>query len=84
MSLLSKARELLGFAEPVAAIEKPIAPEAPAIEREFQRQLYQQIKLLFTDLAIEPSNEQLLFSNGELALESSVFERTEHPRAVSE
>ena len=82
MSLLSRVKRLLGFAEQIVPIETPTASEIPAIEREFQRQLYEQIALQFTDLAIELRVEQLLFYNGQLALESSVFERTEHPNAV--
>lgn len=44
--------------------------------------MYELIVLLFNDLAIELHGEQLLFDNGQLTLESSVFERTEHPNAV--
>jgi hypothetical protein len=61
MGLLLRIRKLLGFSELVVLAEKPTAPEMPAIEREFQRQLYEQIALQFTDLSIEISNEALLF-----------------------
>ena len=82
MGLLSRVKSLLGFAEQIVPVETPTASEIPAIEREFQRQLYEQITLKFNDLAIELRGEQLLFDNGQLTLESSVFERTEHPNAI--
>lgn len=82
MSLLSKVKRLLGFTEQVATVEMPTASETPAIERDFQRQLQEQIRLQFPDFAIEVSGKQLLLDNGQLSLESSVFERTEHPNAV--
>lgn len=82
MGLLSQLKELLRFSRPVVSAEKPTTSKIPAIEQEFQRQLYKQITLQFTDLSIEVSKERLLFGNGELALESSVFEKTEHPNAV--
>lgn len=62
MSLLSRVKSLPGFAEQIVPVETPIAPEIPAIEQEFQRQLYEQIALQFTNLAIELRGEQLLFS----------------------
>ncbi len=82
MSLLSQVKKLLGFTEQVALIEKTTASETPTAEREFQRQLCKQIALQFPAFSIEVSDGQLLFNNGQLALESSVFERTEHPNAV--
>jgi hypothetical protein len=44
--------------------------------------LREQILLHFPDFSIEVANRQLLFDNGQLSLESHVFERTEHPNAV--
>jgi hypothetical protein len=82
MGLLSQAKKLLGFTEQIVPVETPTAPETPTIEQEFQRQLYEQIALQFNDLAIKLRGEQLLFDNGQLTLESSVFERNEHPNAV--
>lgn len=82
MSLLSQLRKLLKLPEPVVLAEKSTASETPAIEREFLRQLHKQISLQFTDLGIEISNGWLLFGNGELALEGSVFEKTVHPNVT--
>jgi hypothetical protein len=82
MSLLSQVKKLLGFTGQVVPIEKPTASETPAIEREFQRQLHEQIALNFPDFSTEVANGQLLLDSRQLSLESNVFERTEHPNAV--
>lgn len=72
----------MGFSKPVTPAEKLTTSEIPATEQEFQRQLQQQIGLHFSELAIKSDGKTLSFYNGELALESDVFERTEHPNAV--
>ena len=74
--------KLLGFTGQVIPIEKPTTSETPAIEREFQRQLREQILLHFPDFSIGVADKQLLFDNAQLSLESHVFERTEHPNAI--
>ena len=82
MGFISSIKRLLGFSESAASVETPTAPETLAIEQVFQRQLQQHIVLHFTDLAIKTGEKTLSFYDGELVLESEVFERTQHPNAV--
>ncbi|WP_394346413.1 DUF6348 family protein [Hymenobacter metallicola] len=80
MSLIQKLRHVFGPARPTS---QPTTPEPPTqVERVLQQQLVTRLQEVFPGLQVARHGDQIVIAPYSLMLDTTVFERTQHPNAV--